>query len=863
MKCFSVTIEASDEFLARQSGAHQLDADPDQVIAHRLGPHQYLVTLKEAPDQFWIVVSKDRMEVLLRVLSSPVGKESQIELSAVQDGARQLKITAEIDPAAVNRAVCRHSRSLEETIIAQGSPPVDGEDAKIIPLVGPDSEAGDMPGVFVVKPGQKIARVEPATPGRDGKDVFGKTLPAADGDNDYPEPGEGVLFDPEQLTYTASTYGIARIELERINIESLVRIDPEEHWAEIRIYPVMADGSTLTCDEVVAALSDAGVSHGIYTEVIEDALRSGEVQDVRAAVYTPPIDGIEGHLETFFRLNQIDPLVVDFQRKLGEVEPSAVVKELFSGGDLLARKVSMKPPVDGMGVSGRVLPGAEAGDIQVTAGKNVWFRKEDQAFVVADGVIGYADYVDGVLSVESPVSVSNDLQKVLLSVHPATDDGKTLKTEQVRTLVEREGFQVPIDWDEVEQILAQARVSTDPIIGRVIGTGSHPQAGTDGWIELKVSPEASIGTKIEGTDRIDYRERNSIRNVSAGDLLAVIIPPGKGVDGIDVYGRTIPASDGAEAVLKAGENVSVSDDGKSFTAMINGSLAIQGGDTISVCKHYEVSGDVDMDTGNLFMDGSLTIGGWIRSGFRIKASSDILVRGGIEDASAEADGNLTVNGGVVGSGDQEICIQGDLSVRFLEGARVRARGNVFVHDSILRSDVSSGGRIVVGGGRGYIRGGSVEALNRIKASVLGSATGIRTLVTVGTQPEVKRRMQEADKHLSILARKRARIELQLARSASRGENENPDTRRELESLARMRQEVVAEERKLAKRRKDLAEDLHKNAEEPVVIEVRHRVYAGTTVVISGYPLQVKEDLRGRLIFKLNRERQTVEINRSF
>ncbi|MGB5991300.1 MAG: FapA family protein, partial [Desulfobacterales bacterium] len=281
---------------------------------------------------------------------------------------------------------------------------------------------------------------------------------------------------------------------------------------------------------------------------------------------------------------------------------------------------------------------------------------------------------------------------------------------------------------------------------------------------------------------------------------------------------------------------------------------------IWISKQYEVPGDVDYSIGNLSMEGSLDIKGWIHSGFEVRASDEIKIGGGVEDAIVEAGADIYINGGIIGSAQGRVQAGGNITARFFESARVHADGDIFVHDDILRSTVSANGSIMVTKGKGRIRGGSVVAAKGVEVNEIGSHAGIKTSVSAGIS-KTRKLLADAKKQLEDFKRKRAKTDKVLARLVRKYKSKTlpGEITRRLEKLVKFRREVVRKETMMVKYRQKLAQEISETETEPVEVKVNKAVYCGTTIIISGYVYHVKEDIIGKAMFVLNEEQQAVEL----
>lgn len=437
-----------------------------------------------------------------------------------------------------------------------------------------------------------------------------------------------------------------------------------------------------------------------------------------------------------------------------------------------------------------------------------------------------------------------------------------LTMELVEKLLAGSGIVQGIDGSAIEQALNEAASKNMPIHDVVIAEGRVAQHGEDAQIELKFQPEMIAGTIDEHSGNINYKERQSIQSAKAGMLVAVKIPPTPGIEGVDVFGNIIPTKPGSEKDLKPAGNVEVSDDGLSFTSEIDGIVFFAPENKIWISKQYEVPGDVDYSIGNLSMEGSLDIKGWVHSGFEVNASDEIKIGGGVEDATVEAGADIYINGGIIGSVEGRVQAGGNITARFFEGARVHADGDIFVHDDILRSTVSANGSITATKGKGRIRGSSVEAAKGLEVNEIGSDAGVKTSVSVGRDSKTRKLLADVKKQLKDFKRERAKTDKVLARFVKNYKSKTlpGEITRRLEKLVKFRREVVRKETMMVKYKQKLAQKISETEAEPVEVKVNKAVYSGTTIIISGYVYHVKEDIRGKALFVLNEEQQTVELS---
>ncbi|MDZ7641741.1 MAG: FapA family protein [Desulfurivibrio sp.] len=397
----------------------------------------------------------------------------------------------------------------------------------------------------------------------------------------------------------------------------------------------------------------------------------------------------------------------------------------------------------------------------------------------------------------------------------------------------------------------------------VIARGKEPVAGRDAHIEMLTRIEKSAGRLFGPTERIDFRERDTIQSVKKGDVLARRTPPEPGQDGYTVQGQPLVAKPGSDLQFQPQPNVVISEDGCRLLADIDGMITVLAPNKIAVFEAYEVKEDVDYHVGNLEMVGTLLIKGWVRSGFTLRASGDIRVAGGVENAVLDAGGNVEIGGGMVARGGGSIKAGGNVAARFLEWTRVKAGGSITVQDQVMRCQLFAAQGLTVTGGRGRIRGGMASAIQGIEANELGSPAGVRTVLMAGTNPALRRRLARLDKQLAEHVRQRAKLDTVLGRWFKQGRvggQPPPEVRSRLSRLAKQRRALVQAENRLRRPQQQLQQELAAIDLEKIKVVAHKAVYAGTVVVIGQLKHQVRDDLPRPVTFRLDAQKRAIDAN---
>ncbi|NLY84734.1 MAG: DUF342 domain-containing protein [Tissierellia bacterium] len=278
----------------------------------------------------------------------------------------------------------------------------------------------------------------------------------------------------------------------------------------------------------------------------------------------------------------------------------------------------------------------------------------------------------------------------------------------------------------------------------LIAEGKKPVNGKDGKIKFYFDFEKPLLPKIKPDGTVDYKELDSINVVKTGDILAEIIPPEKGQDGIKVNGDPILHKKGKNPKFSRGKNTMVSEDGKFLKSSSNGIVEYRNG-KISVSELLTLN-NIDNSTGNINFNGNVIIKKDILNGFTLKTTGSVEVKGAIEGGYVQCKGDVLVRQGIQGYNRKAIDIGGNLSAKFIENSIIKVGGNI-TSEAIMHSDVSSKSNILVIGRKGLIVGGICRAKYEIRAKVVGSSMATSTVLEVGVDPDLKYKYEELEKKI--------------------------------------------------------------------------------------------------------------------
>lgn len=405
----------------------------------------------------------------------------------------------------------------------------------------------------------------------------------------------------------------------------------------------------------------------------------------------------------------------------------------------------------------------------------------------------------------------------------------------------------------------------------VVAKGVRPVNGEDGQVEYYFSTEERYQPKELDDGTVDYKDLGLIKNVDAGAVLCQVIPPTEGTAGINIFGEQIPAKSGNWPQLKAGKNVSISEDQLQYIAITNG-MVQKNKDTIEVKDIYTVNGDVGPATGNIRFNGTVNITGSVLSNFSVFANGDIIVNGFVEGSFLNAAGNIVIHkgiNGVDGNGLRKgfIKADGNVTVKFAEMAKIVAGGFVYC-DYCMNCDVRAGDSIIGKGNRAALLGGTYIAGKVIEANTIGSDMNIpmdvqiipfwQELKNLEVNPveRIKQNnaaLSELDKGMSKLRKLVEMLETEITANSKRRNMDSPsDIEAKKEKLKKLilQHESVKQELINIKNEKEKLE--RQNNCEGCMVIGKKVTHTSTRIIIGSAMLRLNSDVEVQTFIENNR-----------
>lgn len=332
------------------------------------------------------------------------------------------------------------------------------------------------------------------------------------------------------------------------------------------------------------------------------------------------------------------------------------------------------------------------------------------------------------------IDVSRD--KMRASVKFDTKSGSRLPTfEMVMKELEDRGIVYGVNEEAVAEGVKKHALF-------IAAEGDPPVNGENAYIDRKFNLGVKGRPVVDEYDRVDYKDLNLFVLVKANDTLAIRIPQTKGTPGKNIFGDPVPAHNGRPIPMPNGKNTLVIGEHQ-LVAAINGQI-VDTGTKISVDPRLVLKGSVGVSTGDIDFDGSVLVNGDVKSGFSLKATGDIEIKGSVNGGEVEGR-NVAIGGGVTGANRCKVHATGDVRVAFAENAVIEAGRDIYIVDVAIHSTLRAGKRIIVEGKHGQIMGGLAVSGEEVQAKIIGNESYVITRVSVGVDPNLQKEYHEVCK----------------------------------------------------------------------------------------------------------------------
>lgn len=433
------------------------------------------------------------------------------------------------------------------------------------------------------------------------------------------------------------------------------------------------------------------------------------------------------------------------------------------------------------------------------------------------------------------LTVTPDKMQAYAKFYAASVGGDEVTAGEILRDLEAKGIRHGIKEEEIRQFLQHKEYCEDILVAE----GTPPVQGSDGYIEYQFNTDKKAKPTLKEDGSVDFFNLNILNHCKKDDVLAVLHKEEQGKAGADLFGEPIKPADVKPAVLKFGNNIELSENGMMITSMVDGHVELVEG-SVFVSNMLEVE-NVDNSTGNIDYEGSVKINGNVATNFEVKARGDIVVKGVVEGATLQADGNIIIARGMNGMGRGSLTAGGNIVAKFLENATAQADGYI-ASESILHSRIMAGGEVNVDGRRGFITGGRVCATGGINVKTLGSEMGADTVVEVGADPKIKNRIAQLQKLIEEDMKTLQTVQPVLVaakQKVTQGVKLSQEQLKHIQSLAVVNQQKTEAVKANQEELDGLMEQAGNTTE--ARIRVKGMVYPGTKICIGDVSMTVQKN----------------------
>ena len=341
------------------------------------------------------------------------------------------------------------------------------------------------------------------------------------------------------------------------------------------------------------------------------------------------------------------------------------------------------------------------------------------------------------------ITISEDGMYATARFFPPSTEGKLMTRNDIISTAVSAGMKFGLLENVINDFIENRVYCTDIVIAKAM----LPVEGKSAYIKYYFNTKVTRKPKMNADGTVDFHQLDLISHVEAGDVLAELFPMDPGKPGIDVYGKLIKQKPVSNCILRHSNKTQLTEDGLKLISTVAGHVYLSG-DTVTVSDIYEIKTDIDMSTGDIDYNGSVTIKGNVRTGFTVKAKGTIYVEGVVEGATLISDAGIILSRGMQGMNRGKLITKGDVVAKFIENSEVNCSGSLTA-EAILHSKVFAGKEINVTGKKGFVTGGELHSGSEIHVKSAGSTMGTTTILEVGVDPKLVLEYHELESKIRI------------------------------------------------------------------------------------------------------------------
>ncbi|MDR2933360.1 MAG: FapA family protein [Oscillospiraceae bacterium] len=433
--------------------------------------------------------------------------------------------------------------------------------------------------------------------------------------------------------------------------------------------------------------------------------------------------------------------------------------------------------------------------------------------------------------------VSSDILELELELQRSGTETLNPVYEDVIQAVTDYGVVHGVDEAQIRGICEDPKFNLPYIIAR----GQAAATGADGYNEYLIETERDLKPKLRPDGTVDYRDLGFTQNVNQGQVLCNIHAAQKGADGMDVYGNVLEGRYGREPANVVGKNTELSEDKTQLIASVAGNAEVVKG-IVNIIELLRINGNVDNSTGDLNFVGDIQINGDILSGFKVSSKGNIFVRGTVEGAVIEADGDIVVNEGINGMNRGSVIAGGNIKCKYIQSCFIKSGATIYA-DSIMYCMIECEGNVELGGKRGVLIGGRASVSKVLKAKTIGTDSHIATYLSMSNTDHLQKELVELQKqmtHFEAEELKLTQIFNRFSELKSQGRL-TPDMEATLNMVGNNQAQLAANKQLVADRTEKVRQQqLEMSRSSNSYIECSGRIHAGVQISFGPLVMMVQQ-----------------------
>ena len=389
------------------------------------------------------------------------------------------------------------------------------------------------------------------------------------------------------------------------------------------------------------------------------------------------------------------------------------------------------------------------------------------------------------------------------------------------------GIKNGIDFEMVDAV-SKGEIDQSSVI---IAKGTPCIDGKDGWYEFYFQTKSNNYEELLEQDKIKFSQIEWFEIVNKDQQLAYYHKSIPGKDGTTVTGKKVYAKRCKELPLLSGSGIKKQKDNVTYIANQNGVIMLDGY-TLKVTpllKLKEVATSTEVNfTGNIIIEGN------VKSGAKIHATEDVLIKGTVESAQINTEGNLILQKEFIGYKDATIRAKKNVFGPDFELVEIYASQKI-IGNKFKNCILYAQGQVKTVGQDGMIAGGSICAENGIKTVNLGTQERIPTFIKIGKIERFKQRENNYNSIIRDVSQELFTLQNALKEFQKRF---SPELRNKMEMYLKIENAIYTKEREMEnilRQKHDLLEEIQKS--ETACVEITNILYEGVTVEIDGTKYQ--------------------------